>query len=80
MVLSEEVSFLNKANIKESLEAVPKNSSIIIDATNSTYIDFDVLQGIKEFVDYKSKYRNIECQLIGFDKQFSLTEVPAAAH
>lgn len=80
MVLSEEVSFLNKANIKESLEAIPRNSSIVIDATNSTYIDFDVLQGIKEFVDYKSKYRNIACQLIGFDKQFSLEEVPAAAH
>lgn len=80
MVLSEEVSFLNKANIKESLEAIPKNSAIIIDASNSSYIDFDVLQGIKEFVDYKSKYRNINCQLIGFDKQFSLEEVPASSH
>ncbi|MBX2952386.1 MAG: SulP family inorganic anion transporter [Leadbetterella sp.] len=80
MVLSEEVSFLNKANIKESLEAIPKNSAIVIDASNSTYIDFDVLQGIKEFVDYKSKYRNIHCELIGFDKQFSLSEVPVAAH
>ncbi|MCD8540327.1 MAG: hypothetical protein LRY55_11590 [Leadbetterella sp.] len=80
MVLSEEVSFLNKANIKESLEAIPKNSSIVIDASNSSYIDFDVLQGIKEFVDYKSKYRNIQCELIGFDKQFSLSEVPASSH
>ncbi len=80
MILSEEVSFLNKANIKESLEAIPKNSAIVIDATNSSYIDFDVLQGIKEFVDYKSKYRNIDCRLLGFDKQFSLEEVPAATH
>ena len=80
MVLSEEVSFLNKANIKESLEAIPRNSSMVIDAGNSSYIDFDVLQGIKEFVDYKAKYRNIECRLIGFDKQFSLEEVPVAAH
>lgn len=80
MVLSEEVSFLNKANIKESLEAIPRNSAIVIDASNSSYIDFDVLQGIKEFVDYKSKYRNISCRLVGFDKQFSLEEVPAAAH
>ncbi len=79
MILSEEVSFLNKANIKESLEAIPKNGKIIIDASNSTYIDFDVLQGIKEFVNYKSKYRNIEVELIGFEGQFSMDKVPATA-
>lgn len=80
MVLSEEVSFLNKANIKESLEEIPKNSSIVIDATNSSYIDFDVLQGIKEFVNYKSKYRNIDVQLLGFDNEFSMDKVPEASH
>ena len=80
MVLSEEVSFLNKANIKETLEAIPKNSSIIIDASNSTYIDFDVLQGLNEFVNYKSKYRNIHCELVGFDKAYNLDELPLASH
>lgn len=79
MVLSEEVSFLNKANIKQFLEAVPRNSSLVIDASNSTYVDFDVLQGINEFVNYKSKYRNIETTLIGFDDH-KLDEIPAAAH
>ncbi len=72
MVLSEEVSFLNKADIKEKLESVPKNGSIVIDASNSSYIDFDVLQALKEFVNYKAKYRNINCELIGFEGQYDI--------
>jgi MFS superfamily sulfate permease-like transporter len=80
MILSEEVSFLNKANIKETLESIPKNSSVVIDASNSSYIDFDVLQGLNEFVNYKAKYRNIDCQLIGFEKEYNLDELPLATH
>jgi carbonic anhydrase len=47
--LSEHVSFLNKANIKRTLDHVPANSDVVIDATRSKYIDYDVFEVIEDF-------------------------------
>lgn len=64
IVLSEEVSFLNKASIRETLDKLPKNSKVIIDATNSKYIDFDVLEIIKEFTEIKSKLKILNVNVL----------------
>ncbi|MXV14187.1 SulP family inorganic anion transporter [Hufsiella ginkgonis] len=47
--LAEEVSFLNKAAIQYTLTHLPKESTVIIDGTNSRYIDRDVLEIIHNF-------------------------------
>ncbi len=47
--LSEHVSFLNKAGIAQILENIPENSTVEIDGTKSTFIDYDVLEVIKDF-------------------------------
>src|SRR5690606_18624028 len=48
--LSEEVSFLNKAAIQQSLYNLPKDvTHIIVDGTGSRFIDKDVVQVIKDF-------------------------------
>jgi MFS superfamily sulfate permease-like transporter len=47
--LAEEVSFLNKAAIQVTLTSLPKGSDVIIDGTNSRYIDQDVLEIIHNF-------------------------------
>jgi carbonic anhydrase len=47
--LSEHVSFLNKANIQRTLESLPAHSEVVIDATRSKYIDFDVYEIIQNF-------------------------------
>lgn len=47
--LSEHVSFLNKANIKQTLEQLPPYSEVVIDATRSKYIDYDVFEIIQNF-------------------------------
>ncbi len=47
--LSEHVSFLNKANIQQTLEQLPDYSEVIIDATRSKYIDYDVYEIIENF-------------------------------
>lgn len=44
--LAEEVSFLNKAAIQVMLTKIPKETNVIIDGTNSRYIDPDVLETI----------------------------------
>jgi len=47
--LAEHVSFLNKANIQQTLEQLPTNSEVVIDATRSKYIDYDVFEIIQNF-------------------------------
>lgn len=71
--LSEEVSFLNKASIKLTLDHLPENSTVLIDATASHYIDFDVLELIKEFKEVKAPLKNIRCFLEGFKEAYKIT-------
>lgn len=71
--LSEEVSFLNKASIKLTLDHLPQNSMVLIDASETQYIDFDVLELIKEFRDVKAPERNITCVLAGFKEKYKIT-------
>ncbi len=80
--LSEEVSFLNKAAIRQTLDHIPKNTSVIIDASNTRYIDYDVLGLIKEFRDIKVPLKNIQLQLIGFKEVYNIenTESVQSAH
>ncbi len=70
MELAQEVSFLNKAAIKQTLSHLPDNSKVIVDASNTIYIDHDVLQMIKDFVDQGYKDKNIFIELIGFRKEY----------
>lgn len=64
--LAQEVSFLNKAGIKMALEKLPENSKVIIDASDTEYIDFDVLDLIREFHATRAEDKNIEMSLVGF--------------
>jgi MFS superfamily sulfate permease-like transporter len=47
--LAEEVSFLNKAAIQITLTSLPKGSDVVIDGSNSRYIDPDVLEIINNY-------------------------------
>lgn len=70
--LSEEVSFLNKASIKVTLDELPENCTVIIDATKTHYIHFDVLELIKEFKNIKAPEKNINCMLTGFREKYKI--------
>lgn len=70
--LSEEVSFLNKASIRETLDHLPENSTVIIDAFDCQYIDFDVLEIIREFKNEKATIKNINCKTIGFKEEYKI--------
>jgi len=70
--LSEEVSFLNKGAIRQTLDHLPENSTVVIDASNTDYIDFDVLELIKEFRDIKVPLKNINCKLEGFHEKYQI--------
>lgn len=64
MILAEEVSFFNKANIVSALERIPANSKVIIDCSKSVSISYDVVELIRDFRD--SKRNNISVEAIKF--------------
>ena len=70
--LSEEVSFLNKAAIKLTLEHLPEESYVVIDASESAFIDYDVLELIREFRDIKAVERNIKVEMVGFKEEYKI--------
>jgi carbonic anhydrase len=78
--LAEEVSFLNKASILLTLDHMPENTTVIIDAGKTTYIDFDVLESIREFKDVKAPRKNILVVLKGFKEAYKIANTDDAGH
>jgi carbonic anhydrase len=68
--LAQEVSFLNKAAIKNTLEKLPPNSKVLIDAADTAYIDFDVLEIIREYAAQKAPQKDIQVMLSGFKDKY----------
>ncbi|HTG65365.1 MAG TPA: SulP family inorganic anion transporter [Flavobacterium sp.] len=77
--LAQEVSFLNKAAIKSTLNSIPENSNVVINAHDTVYIAHDILDLIKEFKTTRAVDENIKVKLKGFKKAYHLEnteEVP----
>lgn len=72
--LPNQVSFLNKASIKDTLWSVPNGSKVIIDASNTDYIDHDVIEDIEEFKNTVSIDREIKLNIIGLKDQYQLKD------
>jgi MFS superfamily sulfate permease-like transporter len=72
--LAQEVSFLNKAAIKQTLAHLPAGSTVVIDAANTVYIDYDVLEMIREFVNVGSKDKDITVRLKNFKKAYKMED------
>ncbi|MBL1279518.1 MAG: SulP family inorganic anion transporter [Fluviicola sp.] len=68
--LSEDVTFLNKASILKTLDQIPNNSTVIIDATDTKFIHFDVIEIIENF-EVSATTREINVQVLDLykDKQ-----------
>ena len=74
MKLAQEVSFLNKAAIKQTLGDLPKGSHLVIDASETFYIDHDVVQLIKDFLAVGSKDKNVKVDLVGFEDAYKIAK------
>ncbi len=70
--LSQEVSFLNKAALTMTLDRIPPDSTVIIDATKTFYIDYDVLEMIREYETIKAPANNIKAVLTGFKEEYEI--------
>lgn len=72
--LAQEVSFLNKAAIKATLAALPENSKVVVNADNTVYIDHDVLELLRDFINFGAKDRNINITLKNFKQEYKMDD------
>ena len=68
--LSNEVSFFNKASIKNTLWNVPEGSNVIIDATFASYIDQDVLEIFDDFEKTYAEEHDINLSIVGLKEKY----------
>lgn len=69
--LSEDVTFLNKAGIKRTLDELPDGVHVIIDASRTMDLDPDVKEIIDEFAE-QAPSRNITLRTIGLKEHYSI--------
>ena len=72
--LAEEVSFLNKAAVQFTLNQLPNDADVIIDGTNSKYIDSDVLEVIHDF-KHNAYSRGIIVQLENVKSRYDIPQL-----
>jgi len=64
--LATQVSFLNRGVLDRTLSELPEGTHVLLDATDTEFIDPDILTLIKEFCDEIAPQRNIKVSLKGF--------------
>jgi MFS superfamily sulfate permease-like transporter len=65
--LNSNVTFLNKVQLRKTLDQIPEYSCLTIDGTESNFVDYDILEIISEFSN-KAHDRHIELNLAGIQK------------
>jgi MFS superfamily sulfate permease-like transporter len=68
LVLSEDVTFLNKASIQGTLAQIPNGTNLEIDASNTFFIHHDVIEIIDDF-KINAASRNITVTTIALDPE-----------
>ena len=68
--LSNQVSFLNKAAIMKVLHQFERGSQVVIDASNSDYIDPDILDLIHDFENSIAPAHDLKLSLVGFKDRY----------
>ncbi|MCM2371449.1 SulP family inorganic anion transporter [Aporhodopirellula aestuarii] len=72
--LANQVSFLNRAAIERILDEAKPGSRMTIDASDSDYIDPDVLSLIRDYKDNVAPARKVLVNLIGFKRKYRLND------
>ncbi len=72
IMLAEEVTFLNKPAIKKTLSMVPTNAVLNIDASNSKYVETDIIDLIKDFTNNQAKSKNITVNITSLKDKYDI--------
>ncbi len=64
--LAENLTFLSKASMMDTISHIPNDSKVLIDASRSYFIHPDIREIISDF-GKNAEYRNIQLEIIGLD-------------
>ena len=71
---SNQVSFLNRAVLEQTLDSVPTDGHVVLDARNTDYIDPDILDLIEDFRKQTAPARNLKVSLVGFKERYVMED------
>ncbi len=72
--LANQVSFLNRAALDQVLNSIPRGGHLLLDATNTVYIDLDILSMIRDFKEKTAPIRGVQVSLRGFRDKYKLQD------
>ncbi|MDA8561606.1 SulP family inorganic anion transporter, partial [Gammaproteobacteria bacterium] len=72
VVLPQQMSFISKASLLSELDRIPKNSDLIIDARFTKYIDKDIQEVIKVYMNQQAPNKNIALNMLGFKNKYKI--------
>lgn len=73
--LANQVSFLNRAELRRVLDGMPRGRHVLIDASDSVYIDPDILETIREYRDSIGPARGVQVSTKGFRPKYQIADV-----
>ena len=77
IVLGQQVTFLNKASVLQTLDSIPNDSSVEIDASETVFVHLDVIEIINNFV-LGARAKGIEVFVNGLDISHQQANVPVS--
>jgi carbonic anhydrase len=72
--LASQVSFLNRAALEKVLREVPRGGHVMLDASNTDYIDPDVLDLLRDFTEQIAPAHGVQVSLRGFRRKYHLDD------
>ncbi len=69
-----QVSFLNRAVLSDTLENVKPGGNVLLDARYTDYIDPDVVDLIRQFQEHTAPARNVSVSMIGFKDRYDMRD------
>jgi carbonic anhydrase/SulP family sulfate permease len=72
--LANQVSFLNRAALRNALDGVARGKQVLIDAHDSVYIDPDILEMIREYRDTIGPFRGVQVSTRGFRSRYQIKD------
>lgn len=72
--LANQVSFLNRAALRKTLDAIPSGHHVLIDARDTVYIDPDILATVREYRDKIGPARGVTISTRGFREKYAIED------
>jgi len=70
--LANQVSFLNRAALRRTLDTIPRGRHVLIDARDTVYMDPDILETIREYRDEIGPARGVQVSTQGFRDRYDI--------